>query len=53
MKFREKICADKNKKPKQTRPKVSAVSWITKRELSVYRCSHRVKESGILSATHA
>ena len=52
IKFRENICADKNKNPKQTKPKVSAVSWIIKREFSVYKCSHKVRERGIFSATH-
>lgn len=52
-KFRENTCADKKRNPKQTKPKVSAVSWTINKEFRVYMCSQRVKDRGIFKATQA
>lgn len=44
--LREKTWDPTKIKPKHSNPKVSAVSWITKRVLSVYACCQKVNENG-------
>ena len=53
IKFLERSCDERNKTPKHTSPKVSAVSCTISKTLRLYRCCQSVSDKGILSATQA
>lgn len=50
MKLRDNNCEDKNSTPKQTKPKVSAVSCTINNAFKLYMCCHNVKDRGIFNA---